>query len=203
MSTLAKNDEGSKGQNSFKKMTFFVASYNDGPPVGMIPKAASTSIRHNIRECTRGKRGRVLWLTNDEALAYPVRVAFIRPVMDRLRSAYNMFLFAMMQQCNNPRYGTQINMPQFECWNEFIDWALYAEDWHVKPFSELLSTNDGAFVPNRLHRLDELDGVWINYYPKLARDHKRVGRWKLPTFDYRKSDIRERYAEDFEICQQV
>lgn len=132
----------------------------------------------------------------------PVRVAFLRDPIDRLGSAYRFFFWI---RAENPDLQIDADIGHWDNWQEFIDWALYSDNAHIRPQYELLLTEAGEFVPNRLHWLRDIERIWDDYYPGLI-----PSGWDFPVIhktsqldmaSYRLDEIRERWAKDFELCR--
>ena len=162
-----------------------------GPAIARIPKNATQSI---VRAMMDGRTH--LDITNDEALESDIRVAFLRDPFDRLASGYSWF-----SNLQSKGGRTQPPVPTFDGYESYVDWALESDDSHVLPQHDLLLASHGEFVPNRLHWVHDIQSVWERYYTGLIPHEHKVTR--LETSDYRASDIRERYAKDFELCRML
>lgn len=166
-------------------------SHDNGPAIAQIPKCGTMTIGFAM--------GGPDEITNNEAMKLNVRVAFIRNPLDRLASAFSFFSEARIRG-NYPEGRPPSKTKSYET---FIDWALETTDTHIIPQYELLLTEDGEFVPNQLHKLSEIQDVWMSYYPapKGKFPHRNSSE-RLATTAYRISDIDKRYAKDFELWRQ-
>lgn len=166
----------------------------EGPAVACIPKNATQSLYMAMAPCDR--------ITNEQALERDVRVMFIRDPFDRMASAYSFFshLKAIHSRVSPP-------IPDFQSYEEFLDWALESNDFHVTPQVDVVTTKDGVFVPNRIHPFRELPKIWSEYFPGLIPDTvdfpHRHNCQRLATSAYRREDITRRFAKDLELCRQL
>jgi hypothetical protein len=139
-------------------------------------------------------------VTNEEALAYPIRIMVLRDPFDRLESAYSFFMYLR-------RRGSLVlpEMPPFETYEQFVDLSLDSSDKHLAPQFDQVITGSGVFVPTHVERLEKIESWWPKYFDGLLPDsefnHRKNRTAHLPVARYREADIRERYKQDFELCQ--
>jgi hypothetical protein len=169
-------------------------SHKNGPAIAHIPKSASQTIRMVLAPLDE--------ISCEDAMKFGERVMFVRDPFDRLGSAYSFFLFLQQKT-------TKIEppVPKIDCYETFVDWALETEDVHVRPQVEFVTTDDGEFVPNRLHWLKDIMDVWNDYYPGLVPDKSEFPHrhkcQRLDVSDYRRDDLSAKYAKDIELCRML
>jgi len=165
----------------------FVAKNESNIAIAVIPKAGSQS----IRQCCRYQ----VLMSNDEAMSYETRVAFIRNPVERLKSAYSFFHYLMVDGVrtdgNAPPHSALVN------WEGFVDYALSTPNPHWKPQADLLLDSKGNFVPTTVHKFEDIKEHWEKYYKGALPWINASSR--AETNDYRLDDIRSYYKEDFEL----
>lgn len=165
----------------------FVAKEGSGTAVAVIPKSGSQTIRH----CCRYQ----VDLTNDEALRYQTRVAFIRNPIERLKSAYSFFHYLMKDGVKTD--GTAPPYSSLGSWQDFVDFALENKNPHWLPQVQHLYASSGEFVPNAMHKFEEIREHWEKYYKGALPWLNATSR--APTNDYKLDEINAYYLEDLEL----
>lgn len=169
----------------------FVAKKDHEVAVAVIPKSGSQSIRH----CCRFQ----VLLSNEEAKSYPVRVAFIRNPIERLKSAYSFFYFLMEDGVKTD--GTAPPHSSLGSWPDFVDYALGNDNPHWKSQVDTVRDDSGLIIPNRFHKFEEIKDHWEGYYKGALPWINASSR--APTSDYREDDINKFYIEDFELWRSL
>ena len=125
-------------------------------------------------------------------LEYPVRVAWIRNPISRLRSAYQYFQGAGRGYIPAEAVAT---------WSRFVDYILENQDVHWCSQHEVLCFN-GLFIPNALERFEDLGETWHTYCERCLPVINATERWSCVS-DYRHAELEELFAKDFELWQQI
>lgn len=150
-----------------------------------IPKNGSTSMRNAMPSNKIYE--------NDEVLDVPVRVAWIREPIERLKSCYSFFHYLNAHDNNGQRTPTAEHTSS---WEKFVDHALSTKNIHWNPQKEILMI-DGEYIPTVSHKFEEIMERWGDYKPGLLPWQNACT--KLPINDYRKDDINEFYTEDIAL----
>ena len=165
--------------------------------IALVPKCANTSIRSAFG--ASGKR-----MSCDEAMAVPRRVFFMREPFERLKSDFRFFnwLYDVGSEYSGVE-SIKLNKEILSSWDSWTDYILTHPDVHWMPQVEQLKTSDGEFAPNILHKLDDIDKLWGEYFPGLIPTENETVKTEIKNLDYRINDINEYYAEDYKVWHGV
>lgn len=143
--------------------------------ISCIPRVGSNTVRAVVHD----------ELTNEQAMAYPTRIAFIRDPSDRWVSYYSMAAAFEAQGTEFPHKGI------FTSYEAFVDYALTHNDMHWRSQKESLSI-DGVYIATETHRFDEIRIHWphAGFLPNLNSVKH------LPVNNYRRDDINAYLKDD-------
>jgi len=118
-----------------------------------------------------------------KALTFPVRVAFIRHPIERLKSAYRFFVQYPVESVNVS-----------DGWHSFVDWAL-----DVDPQNEHWNLQGEQVGPvvNQMYRFEDIHKHWLRMFG-VKIPHTNVSR-EQKTNDYRQADIVQHFKQDLEL----
>lgn len=150
--------------------------------VATMPKCGMTSFRAALRGMP---------VINSEAVSLRddlKKIMWIRSPLERLVSGYSFF------KAHHERGGkTDVDPKHTESWNAWVDNILVAENPHWEPQVNLVSHN-GEFLPDVVHRFDDLAETWGYYFRGLL---PRInGCVHEPITVYREQEISEKYLAD-------
>lgn len=118
----------------------------------------------------------------EQALEYPVRLAWIRHPIKRVKSVYSCLM------------GEEIDGAT--AWHNFVDHMLEVENVHWLPQVQRLVFGK-RFVPNQLRRFEDMSKLWPKYsHVKLPVVNASV---PLYTDDYREKDLLAYYETDLKV----
>ena len=161
---------------------------------------SNVAIALNQRAGTHAMRdamGKHIEITNEQALAYPQRVLFLRNPIERLKSSYSH----MRDLLERGAYyqGESVNparSPEFAVtWYRFIDFILDNQDSHWSPQTESFYVN-GEFAPNRVHRFESVTARWPDYQPNAIGGGHSFARPVDIDLIYRKTEVDALFASD-------
>lgn len=174
----------------------FVSREGSDTCIAIIRKCGNTSI-HQAVLCAKP-----VVLTNEEALNYKNRVAFIRHPIDRLHSIFFNARGVIRQNkgwCDISKEDIFMEGRGRQAdYEAFIDHMLVNEDEHWKPQTEILSHN-GGIIPNIFHPLSELDTHYYKYfnsYQKIAHSNSWI---RKPLNSYKEDTLKAKYVDDFAL----
>lgn len=118
----------------------------------------------------------------EQALTYPIRLAWIRHPVDRLKSVYSNFM------------GEEVDAET--AWHNFVDHILEVENVHW--VSQVQRLHFGKeFVPTVLEQFESIGKFWMLYCTRpLPVVNSSVS---LYTDDYREFDILKYYETDLKV----
>jgi len=179
----------------------FVSRDDSDTCIAMILKAANRSI-----ECWVMDARKPVSLSNQEALSYKKRVAFIRNPQQRLHSAFfNARGQVMIGHLwdNIPAENVYVEGRGVQGdYEAFVDYTFANDNNHWKPQVELIS-HDGKPVPNIYHRMESLEDHYHLYFnsgtnlPFLGKSHRE------PVKDYRQEELDEKYHADYKLWRSI
>ena len=160
---------------------------NDNRTIAMscLPKNGSTSMRN------AGFSDHIF--SNSEVLDVPVRVAWVRNPIERLVSAYSFFHYLNESGKNGQNTPNKLHTSS---WESFIDHILETKNPHWCKQVEALTLN-GEYTATISHKFEDIMYLWGNYAKGFLPWQNACT--KLPTNEYRKSDIDSAYSEDIEL----
>lgn len=163
---------------------------DDGPAIARIPKCGSTSITAALAPSPTE-------LAPEAAIKKDVRVLFMRDPMERLAS-----LFSFFHWHRKLRMHPRLELAKAETYEAMVDIALVSDDPHVVPQWDQVTTEAGVFVPNRVHKLSEIDQHWLDYYEGFIPHENHAQRVPVDQ-NYRRDEVAERYAKDIELWRSL
>ncbi len=118
----------------------------------------------------------------EQALTYPVRLAWIRHPLSRVKSVYSCLM------------GEEIDGET--AWHNFVDHMLEVENVHWLPQMQRLYFGK-EFVPTVLERFEYIGKFWKQYCGKPLP----VVNVSIPLYtdDYREKDLLEYYETDLKV----
>lgn len=165
--------------------------------VVMLKKAGSSSFYSAIHNSKKG-----LNLTNEEAIPYSKRVMFIRNPLARHHSAFSFFWWLKA----DGHVTDVIDMGVFkgdnvqEDYEAFVDYSLENENGHWNSQIAEASFN-GEFIPNRVHRFEDLQTYWEEYFTGLLPWSNAFS--KVQVDEYRREDLIKFYTEDITLWENL
>jgi hypothetical protein len=89
-------------------------------------------------------------------------------------------------------------------WENFIDHTFEHSNEHWNPQVPQLHTQDGrTFVPTVVEPFEMLAERFNHYIDGLPLTHENKSASIVVDLNYRIDDLREKYAEDFELWEQI
>lgn len=176
--------------------------------ISNIEKCGSRSTYEAIMSMRSGRL-----ISNEEALSRETRVMFIRNPLSRIMSCFSHFWWLAYNGSNYYEFMPKILKGELGSEQEdleiFTDHILSNDNTHWSSQIEQLTTENGIFVPNRVHRFEDLKYYWGMYCvgkrPDLGEPpyiQRQLNSWsKINLKDYRMNDIREKFAPDFELWE--
>ncbi len=148
-----------------------------------------------------------LEVSNEEALEYPRRVAFIRDPLERLKSSFFMARWEVRQGHlwdNIPaEYLFIENRGIQKDYEMFLDYVFNNENNHWKPQTDLISHN-GVLVPNIYHRMQDISIHYDKYFDEGTIPHLgAASRKEEPDYSYRLADIEKKWEQDFNLWRSL
>ena len=156
--------------------------------ISCLPKNGSTS----IKSC----RGNTQYRTPSEALSCSVRVGIIRHPLVRLHSMYR---FLRAQRASG---ATTLRLVPVKTYEAFIDYTLKHQDNHWKLQTELLETPEGQWVPNVMHRFEDLSSYWDQYFD-VPLPHKNSSPVQHAVNEYKLDELTTKYQRDIDLWQSL
>lgn len=175
----------------------FVGRKGEDKCVAIIHKSGSTSIRAAVQYCKEP-----LSLTNEEAESITSRIMFVRDPLIRIRSGFSHFHHAI-------ELGAEISMIASEAvyvegrgvqedYEAFIDHILTAEvNSHWQNQCEIPVNAAGEFIPNIIHKFEDIMSLWADYYQGGMPWYH--GHTRIAVEDYREADLINFYEKDLEL----
>ena len=168
-------------------MSINFLSINDGQiAIAQIPRAGINSMRKKMM-------GRYRFVNAEEAMGHSRRVAFIRHPIDRLKSAYALMIGLRDQGHDN--FGRS----GIDGWADFVDYALSPvdDDIHWVPQHDLVGD-----VPNEWHRIENIVAEFSSID---GGEFPHENHWPRPDgiFEYRTSELTQKYRKDLEIWRSI
>ena len=180
----------------------FVTRTDSDICIALIKKCGNTSIHEWVMSNRKGRE-----ITNAQAANYKLAIAFFRNPIERTRS-----LFSHLRRVICDFGGETDILPAKDIYIEgrgvqgdyeaFIDNILVSNEDHRNTQVDLVSEN-GVFIPNRLHRLDDLNDVCESYFEGVLPWTHRYSRYKGVDESYRASELRQIYANDLTIWNAI
>lgn len=157
--------------------------------VALICKGANTA----IQEASEG-----WYISNEQALEWPLRIAFIREPFDRFCSAYSFF-----SQCywNNTGYKKEVCEAAAKNYYEFVNFALENSDDHWSEQGKSLFFN-GKYTPTHTIKLDVINNIWPNFSTKELKNINSSVR--LPVCpEYRRKELNAMFGNDIKLYNEA
>lgn len=167
----------------------FFADRSRDLAVAQLPRSANQSIRDWL--------GNPNIVSNDEAMTYSRRVAFIRHPVERFESG-----FALMFWMND--YGTpHISRPPVSDYMVYVDHILsnLPDDEHWLPQFEQIKNSEDVYVPTEFRRLDNLSEEFSLVRPGILPHHNNTSIPSGMINNYRRSELVTKYSEDMRLYQ--
>ena len=89
-----------------------------------------------------------------------------------------------------------------QSYERFIDYTLAYEDNHWKLQSELLETQNGDWIPTKMHRFEDLVSFWPDYFD-VALPHKNSSPTPYVVNEYRLEELLTKYRRDIDLWQSL
>ena len=122
----------------------------------------------------------------EQALEVPVRLAWIRHPLARVKSVYSNL------------FGAEVD--GIKAYHKFVDHMLEVENAHWVPQMRRLYF-EGTLVPNKFEKFENIQERWSQYCKKVL---PRVnGTEPLVTDDYREEDLLEYYEADLKQWETI
>lgn len=177
----------------------FVSRKGSDTCIAIINKCGNTSIRGAVTNALEP-----LEFSNEEALNYRRRVAYVRDPIQRFHSGFNHF------------WGTTIidkpfgDMPIEHIYVEgrglqgdfeaYTDYTFKHPNEHWDNQSAMIK-HGGMLVPNIFHMLEDIQKTWENYFTGvLPWDHAWTKQKVEP---YRLAELKEKYHDDYVMLESV
>ena len=133
------------------------------------------------------------YISNEQALLYPLRVLFIRYYLERLYSNYSFFKGLAI---SGSKYNN--NLVTFtDTYESFVDYVLLNEhnDEHFLPQVESVRYR-GQLTANLILRFEDVNEWWPNFFTGKLERLNSAPRLSEIDPNYRRSEIDAYYAND-------
>lgn len=154
--------------------------------VALLCKSGSTAIT---------EAGEGWYLNNQQALNWPLRLAFIREPFDRFCSAYSFFAGRYWVANDYKLRGTEESAAK--SYYHFVNFALENEDDHWMEQGKSLLFNE-EYTPTHTLKFEALEKVWPNFTNRVLSNINSSVR--LPVCpEYRRKELDEMFGSDIEL----
>lgn len=158
---------------------------DESPLVALIHKCGSSTISNALHAAHT--------VMVDKSDSYPVRIAFIRDPIERIKSWYS-FLTGIAETGSQTIYHIDIST-----YESFIDSALSNPGLVIfQPYST------GFQNLTDVYKLSDIESVWPKYFKLRRKPSRSNAFYPHPGInDYRLDELRDLYREDLELWRSL
>ncbi len=166
----------------------------NGLCIATIPKVGSSSIKEAFGVCE--------YLTNEQALKYDERIAFIREPISLLKAGF--LQFKRLKAAGNQYISAHGLFPPTDSWENWIDFCLEIEDPHWRSQVDFISI-DGEPIATKYHKLENISEDWKHYEKIVGKLQHLNGDEDLEINEtyYRQEDILNFFHRDYILWHTV